>query len=63
MLQVRDDSGAIDQATIDEVLAWREWTERDRIKIFAVANGDLRRFSTNRNGAPCDIEPAETAND
>lgn len=56
MLQVKDDNGAVTPATIDEVLAWREWSERERIKIFAVANGDLPLLSTDRNGRPCDIE-------
>lgn len=56
MLQVKDDDGTITDATIDEILAWREWSERERIKIFAVANGDQRRLSTNRCGVPCDIE-------
>lgn len=56
-LKVTHDSGIIDEATLDEILAWREWSERERIKIFAVANGDLRRLSTtDRAGRNCDLE-------
>lgn len=56
MLQVKDDNGTVTPATIDEVLAWRQWSERERIKIFAVANGDLPLLCTEHNGKPCDIE-------
>lgn len=56
MLQVKDDNGAVTPATIDEVLAWGCWSTREVNKIYAVATGQLRRFSTSRNGVPCDIE-------
>ncbi len=56
-LKITRDNGPIDDATLDEILAWREWSERERIGIFAVANGDLRRLSTSdRDGRLCDIE-------
>jgi len=55
-LKVTYDTGVPDAATLDEILAWREWSERERIMIFAVANGDLRRFSTAHEGRNCDVE-------
>lgn len=56
-LKITRDNGPIDDATLDEILAWREWSDRERIRILAVANGDLRRLSTtDRAGRNCDLE-------
>lgn len=60
---VSDDKGGVEPATIEEVLAWREWSEREAIKLAEVDAGKLRRFSTERDGVPCDIEPAERKDD
>jgi hypothetical protein len=60
-LKITYDTGAPDAATLDEILAWREWSERERIMIFAVANGDLRMLSTSRDGRNCDVELAHGA--
>ena len=57
-LKITYDTGTPDAATLNEILEWREWSECERIKLFAVANGDLRRFSTAREGRSCDVERA-----
>lgn len=55
-LLVTYDSGATEETSVDAVLSWREWSQREAGKIAAVATGDLRRFSTEHAGEPCDIE-------
>lgn len=55
-LRISYDDGAWEVLSVDAVLSWREWTQREADKIASVALGDLRRFSTDRDGLPCDIE-------
>ena len=43
---------------IAEILAWRDWSEREREAIDLVVRGELRRFSTSYNGVFCDLERA-----
>lgn len=55
-LEVTFDGRQPEYATIDEVLHWRDWSDREIDQIHRVYSGDLRRLSTDRNGVPCDIE-------
>jgi hypothetical protein len=47
-----DGKGEVDTRTLDEILAWREWSEREEIARIEVENGSLR-----------DDEPAEDRHD
>lgn len=58
-LLITYDTGKIETADVDEVLAWREWSQREADMIASVATGDKRRFYTSRNGISCDIERTE----
>lgn len=55
-LLITYDSGTTEIFSVDAVLSWREWSQREADKIASVAMGDLRRFSTEHAGKPCDIE-------
>ena len=60
MLTIFFDDGRIETTDVTAVLGWRNWGRHDRAAIELVANGDLRRFSTERDGVPCDIELRKT---
>jgi hypothetical protein len=56
--KVTYDDGREETATVNELFAWGKWSWRECAQLDAVLNGDLRRLSTDRDGAPCDIEAA-----
>lgn len=37
-----DREGEVDTRTMDEILAWREWSEREEISRIEVENGSLK---------------------
>ena len=47
-----------EELSIADVLTWREWSVHEVEAITKVSTGDLRRFSTSRDGVPCDLEAA-----
>ena len=59
-LTITFDGGKIETTNIDAVFGWREWSQFDDAAIKLVASGVLRRFSTDRDGVPCDIELRKT---
>ena len=60
MLTITFDGGKIETADVTAVLGWRNWGRHDRDSIELVAAGLRRRFSTDRDGIPCDIELRKT---
>ena len=62
MFKIIYDFAAPATASLDEVLGWRNWSERERDLILRVHHGEIARFSTSHNGQYCDVtlnkEPA-----
>lgn len=59
-LKITYDGGSSEATTLQAILALGCWSTREVGKIYAVANGTLRRLSTSRNGQPCDIERGQS---
>ncbi len=53
-----DDTRLPEVTTMDSVLRWKDWSDREKEAIEFVAAGRLRRFSTSRDGVDCDLEQA-----
>ena len=56
----RDGDVTPQTVSVDDVLAWRSWLQREIDKIKEVAAGKRRSFSTrDKDGIYCDLEPAD----
>lgn len=54
------DGGKAMMQTLGDVFKWRDWKPWEKKVIQGVLAGDIRRFSTSKDGVYCDIERRET---